>query len=303
MLKNLSLSALAAAIVAIPYAGGDEPAKVNGQQKVIRQAMEKYQDAFNQGDARRVASFWSETGEYLTASGERIEGRDAVQAAYEALFAEGKSFRLEAKTSRLGFAAPNVAVEEGTARLTCAGDPPAEAIYEAVHVKEDGGWKLWRVREARLPRDTSHHDQLKDLSWLLGEWSSHDRAADIRSQCKWTKDETFLTRSFRVAADGRTEIEVEQYIGWDTSSQQIRSWAFDSEGGVEQAVWRRDGDRWIVDLTATLPDGREGSAQRILTPIDQNTFTWQSVNRQVAGQLLPSVEPVTIVRASGSSKK
>jgi uncharacterized protein (TIGR02246 family) len=303
MLRTLSLSAFAAAIVAIPCAGAKEPTKGKGEERAVRQAMEKYQDAFNQGVAERVASFWAESGEYLTASGERLEGRDAIRAAYAALFAEGKGFRLEATTSRFSFVAPNVAVEEGVARLTCASQPPAEAMYEAVHVKQDGRWRLWRVREAHLPKAASRYEQLRELRWLVGEWSSRGQDAIVSTECEWTKNRNFLTRSFSVAVNGRTEIEGTQFIGWDASAGQIRSWVFDSEGGTEEAVWRPDEGRWIVDLTAVLPDGRKGSAQRILTPIDRNTFTWQSVNRQVAGQLLPSIAPVTIVRSSGSPDK
>ena len=103
------------------------------------------------------------------------------------------------------------------------GEPPAEAIYEAVHVKENGRWKLWRVREAYLPGASSHYEQLKKLAWLLGEWSSRDQAATVRNECEWTRDKNFLTRSFGVAVDGRIEIEGRQYIGWDASWQQIRS--------------------------------------------------------------------------------
>ena len=51
-------------------------------------------------------------------------GRDGIQTAYESLFAEGKGFRLESTTFRLDFAAPNVAVEEARARLTCAASLP-----------------------------------------------------------------------------------------------------------------------------------------------------------------------------------
>ena len=57
--------------------------------------------------------FWTETGQYVTVSGERIGGRDAIQTAFESLLAERKGFRLEATTLGLDVAAPNVALEEG----------------------------------------------------------------------------------------------------------------------------------------------------------------------------------------------
>jgi hypothetical protein len=33
-----------------------------------------------------------------------------------------------------------------------------------------------------------------------------------------------------------------------------------------------------------------------MTYVDDNTFTWQSVNREVAGELLPNVDEVVVVR-------
>jgi hypothetical protein len=45
-----------------------------------------------------------------------------------------------------------------------------------------------------------------------------------------------------------------------------------------------------------LPDGRKSSAVNILTKVDDNTFTWQSIQRYVDGELLPNVDEVVVVR-------
>ena len=46
----------------------------------------------------------------------------------------------------------------------------------------------------------------------------------------------------------------------------------------------------------TLPDGRKASSVNILTYVDKNSFTGESVDRQSGGQLLPSTGVVTIIR-------
>jgi hypothetical protein len=45
-----------------------------------------------------------------------------------------------------------------------------------------------------------------------------------------------------------------------------------------------------------LPDGNRSSAVNIITPVDENSFTWQSINREVAGDILPNVDEVLVVR-------
>ena len=48
--------------------------------------------------------------------------------------------------------------------------------------------------------------------------------------------------------------------------------------------------------TNTLSDGRKATAIQIIKKIDDNSFTFESIGRQVDGELLPNVEPITIVR-------
>lgn len=298
MLKMLSLCTLAT-VLAVRPGIAKEPVDNCPDRKALRQAMQDYEYAFNDADAKRLGACWTKAGQYVTASGIRLEGPDAIRQAYTKLFAERKGLRLETTTSRIQSVAPNVILEEGLARLTCASEPPTEAKFEAIHVKEDGQWKLSRVRETVVPASPSHHERLKDLQWMVGDWSA--REGGVRSECEWTKNRSFLKRSFSVQEDS-VEIDVTQFVGWDASAEQIRSWSFDSEGGFEQAVWRQVDGQWIVDATATLPDGRQGSVERILKPVDDNTFTWRSVNRQVDGRLLPSLDELTVVRTKSTSK-
>ena len=44
------------------------------------------------------------------------------------------------------------------------------------------------------------------------------------------------------------------------------------------------------------PDGRTSSSVNIITYVDDNTCTLQSVNRTVDGELLPNIEEVKITK-------
>ena len=42
------------------------------------------------------------------------------------------------------------------------------------------------------------------------------------------------------------------------------------------------------------------SSVNIITYVDDNTFTWQSVNREAGGELLPNVDEVVVVRQTAT---
>jgi hypothetical protein len=190
----------------------------------------------------------------------------------------------------------DVAIEEGDARVTPAGEAPAESTYMAVHVKRDGRWLLDSVRETELPARSSSYEHLKELEWLVGTWIDEDDDATVETTCQWARNNNFLTRSFKVIVGERLDMEGTQVIGWDAAAGQIRSWVFDSDGGFAEGLWTRKDNRWVINSTGTLPDGGKATSINILTYVDDDTLTWQTTGREVDGQILPNVDEVTIKR-------
>ena len=264
----------------------------------IRQAVQSYVAAFNKGDAAAVAAHWSENGEWINPTGDRIKGREAIAAEMAAYFAEGKGQHVEVTDMTIRFLAPTVAVEEGTVQVTRAGESPSDSTYIAVHVKQGAEWKMDSVRETAAPRPPrSAYDKLKPLDWMVGTWVDRDeQGGAVETTCGWTKNNNFLLRSFSVRLEGRVHMQGTQIVGWDAANERIRSWVFDSAGGFAEGVWTRDGDRWQVKTLQTLADGAKASSINIITPIDDDSFTWQSIGREIAGELQPNLGPVTVVR-------
>ena len=144
---------------------------------------------------------------------------------------------------------------------------------------------------------------LKELDWLVGDWSSETSKAGItlRTVCDWTANHAFLIRKFKVEGKeailhGGTEI-----IGWDPRTNRIRSWVFDSDGGFGENVWVHDGNRWLIKYSGTLADGSEASATHILTNVDATTATVQSKDRVVNGTAQPDI-PETELKRQAENK-
>jgi uncharacterized protein (TIGR02246 family) len=117
----------------------------------IRAAVESYVNAYNRGDAKAVADHWNDNAEWISPSGERFQGREAIQREMDTMFAESEGLKIEVIDPSVRLISPDVALEEGTVRVVRPNEPPTDSTYVAVHAKNNGQWKLDSVRETSLP--------------------------------------------------------------------------------------------------------------------------------------------------------
>lgn len=264
----------------------------------IRANAQKYVESYNRRDSKTMASMWSPDAVYQDPStGEGIVGRDAIAKQLDYVFAGAEDAKLAVTIDSVEFLSPNVAIEKGVADISYSQGEPEKFEYSAVHVKRDGQWLLDRVSETQVPAPPpSHYEQLKELEWMVGSWIDDNEGVLIQTDCQWTRNKNFLTRSFAVVAGDRVDMSGMQIIGWDPAAKQIRSWVFDSDGTFGEGTWSRKDDTWSIKQTGTLPDGKKTSALNVITKVDDNSHTWQSINRFTDGQMQPNVEEVLIER-------
>jgi uncharacterized protein (TIGR02246 family) len=284
--------AMALLLMTAPLALGE----TESEQAAIRRCVEAYVEAYNRGDAKAVASMWSDSGVWISPNGEKFSGRKAIAEALANLFEENQGSRIEVSDPDIRLVTDDVAIEEGTVVVVGPGQPPVTSTYVAVHVKKDGHWKLDSVRETEIADAPARAAELEELAWLVGEWVSGDADADNEMKVVWTKNKSFLNYSFKIALPGIDPLEGTQVIGWDPAAGTIRSWMFDSDGGFGEGVWSRKGDSWVVKFSQVLPDGGTASATNIYKRLDANAFTWKSIGRNVDGELQPNIDEVVIVR-------
>ena len=275
---------------------GVAPTDRRGDEKAIGEVAETFKRAFNAGDARSVAALYTDDAELIDEYGERIEGRPMIQDFYSAIFGERKGATIEIKLASLRFLGPDVAKEEGQTRVKpSATDPATLRDYTVLFVKQGGKWLYSSVREEH-PGGISHHERLKELEWMIGEWLDESSDSVIHATCRWSDDKNFLLRDFLIHVQGKPVMTVTQRIGWDPLTKQIKSWVFDSEGGYGDALWARNGNQWIIKSTGVLPDGRTATATNVLTRIGPNAARWASTERTVGGQVVPDHGETVMVR-------
>lgn len=259
----------------------------------IKERTKALEEAINRGDAKAVASFWAEEGIYVISdSQEEISGRAAIESAFDAIFKEKKDLHVEMRVDRVEFPKEDEAQETGVAVLSGG----REVAFKIHYLKRGGVWQITNMSEVSFEKAPSNYEKLSALDWLIGEWIDSGSDVEIKTETSWDKYKNFLTQHFVISAQGKFVLEGKQIIGWDPIKKEIRSWMFDSDGTFGEARWQQHEKSWVVTTRQTLSDGKLASSVNIYTPIDQDSYTWQSQGRMIGSDLLPNIDPVTVKR-------
>jgi uncharacterized protein (TIGR02246 family) len=262
----------------------------------VHTAMQSFVKAFESGDAKALADHWTEGGEYVREDGGSVHGRDALRKAFTEFFAKSPKAKAEVETESVRFLSRDNAIEEGYVTMrTGPSDPAVRSRYNALFVREDARWRLAFLREWPGEETVS----LKDLGWLVGTWASTGQANEISTTYTWDVNQKFLFGRFTIKEKDRTLTGL-QILGKDPSSGELRAWTFEAEGGIGEATWERDGEHWTAEAVGTLADGRKLTSTNILRRINNDTFTWQSIERRLDDSDLPDLPPTKVTRVKAA---
>lgn len=268
----------------------------DAEEKAIRATAEDFTKAFNAGDAKAVAALWAPDAEYTDESGQAFQGRAAIEKEYADLFTEHRGATVAVTVDSIRFLGPDIAVEKGVAKVKLPGENVGTGSrYTVVHAKRDGKWTMVVGRDAPYV-SASNEDYLKDLEWLIGDWKVDAKDRPLRLHFEWMAQKNFIKNTYVRTKDGQSTLTGGQIIGWNPKLGQIVSWHFDAQGGFGNDAWSKDGEKWVIEAHGTFRDGSESSSLNIVTPIDNNGFTWQSIKRTLDGVSLPDTSPLKIVR-------
>ena len=171
-MKCVSLVLMILGVAGTSNLCGQEARDQSADEAAIRKAAASYVEAFNKHDAEAVAEQWSPEAVYLNhGTGEEVVGRAAIVEQFAALFKEQPAVKLEVTVASIQFVSPNVAIEQGTARILTPNTEPEVTEYSAVDVKREGKWLLDRVTDKSKEVTPTHYSQLKELEWMIGDWT------------------------------------------------------------------------------------------------------------------------------------
>ncbi len=290
-----------AALLVVAFAGiagaqeresGDGDGNREADRNAIRKSGSDFVDAFDRGDAKTAASAWTDQGEYHDDGGAVIRGRDAIEKSYAEFFEEQTGSRINLDVKSIRFPSRDTAIEEGVLVVTPAGAHlPKSTRYSALHVREDGNWKIAFAREWGTVRD-----DLQDLEWLVGQWVARAEDREVQMSFTWNSNKTGLRNEFTMNVGGKPASSGIQLIGVEPQTGLLSSWMFPDDGGMAHAVWSSDGDRWLAESTGSMPDGSETTATNVIARTNDDEFTWRSIDRTINGEPVPDTPPIKVTR-------
>lgn len=261
-----------------------------------------FMDAFNNHDAAKLGGMFTDNSEVVEENGDVLRGRKKIQAEYAEIFKRNPKGRISLAVDDVRIVDEGIAIEDGRLVTFPDGKNAAyESRYQVVHVNRKGRWLIAQSRTLETS-SISHHEHLKELSWMLGDWINEGDNSVVETTCEWSKDGNFLLRKFTVKIAGQPEMNGVQRIGWDPLTGQFKSWVFDSEGGYAQGLWSRVGDNWVVQARGVQQDGTVVTATNQFSYLDKDRLRWVSVHRLAGNEQLPDVSVVMIRKPPKAGK-
>ncbi len=254
--------------------------------------------AYNQHDAKAFAAVFTAEGEYIDEAGAIYHGRTAIETEFAHFMEANPDMTIQIQLQTIRLVAPGIIAADGSTQFTRSKDHSAVVGRCSLICTKDGNnWMVASLRETAAPAaHPTHHEQLQQLEWMLGEWIDEGSQSRVHFSCRWDSSGNFLHRDFEVHTAAGKTITGTQRIGYDSLNGLLKSWAFDSEGGYADGYWQHDGQSWILNSTGVSADGRVASGSSVYTVVDKNRISFHSVDRIVGGERIPDLVEVTIVR-------
>lgn len=267
------------------------------RQFAIQKMAQAFVAAFEKGDAKAVAAFWLPGGDYIDLTGRAFNGREEIEDTFAETFAQSPGMKVRIEVASLKFLTPQSAVEDGnTSIIGPDGSVLSRAHYTNVLVERDGAWHLASVRESPYV-PPSNYENLRSLEWAVGVWEhdvSEGHVAGVTFE--WTPDNNFIVSSRYVRANGEELHNGSQTIAWNAAAKRIESFSFESDGGFGQGVWSQDGQTWTVKTTSVLRSGSTLTSTNIVTRVDANNITVQTIDQKLDGKSLPDGQVMKMKR-------
>ncbi len=285
-----------------PYAAPAEESENSRIVAEIKASLGQYVETFNKADAETLAQFWIEDATYVESNGDQIIGRAQILNTFKQIFTDNPGIKMEAADTLIEPASDGRAHETGRDILTYADGTVEESSYTAVLKKVGDKWLIQEVIGLEPSEPPPHYEHLKFLEFLIGRWKDEGDGMVIETTYEWSTKKNSIHGRLSIVTNGELEKEGILVIGWDPVEQTIRSWTFDSDGGTAEAVWYEKDGKWFAKALHILPDGKTGSSTRIFEKVDENTVRWKAINREVDGELLPSIGPIILKRVENGNQ-
>src|SRR5271166_5896881 len=107
----------------------------------------KYQEAYDRGDAKALASFYAEDIDYIDQDGVEVKGRGEMEKLLVENFQANPGAKIAIKIDEVKQVTPDVQVNRGVATVTSTNGTTESTRYLAVLVKKADRWQISQLTQ------------------------------------------------------------------------------------------------------------------------------------------------------------
>jgi uncharacterized protein (TIGR02246 family) len=271
------------------------------EESAVRAAVDSYTAAFNSGNLDGLLTHVAADADYIDESGKQYKGKADLAAVLKQSLADLKGHKLKSAIMSIHILRPDIAVVDGKADITAPDGTTDSGRFTSAWTKTGGQWLLSCVRD--LPDSAAAAETvpgpLQELEWLVGDWASENPTFAVKLSGRWALNKTFLLLEYTVKGKDGEDLSVTQYFGWDPVEGVIHSWFFDSQGGYGGGDWEREGNTWTAAWSGVLSDGQIAASTNTMKFIDESSFLFRSMDRDIDGLPLADVEAKFVRKTPG----
>lgn len=285
------------------YAKKKDNAKVVDSVKdEVRQVMKSLKEAALKGNGQKMASLWTEDARYVDDTGAVTIGRAALAKRFDSGIENSKAANIQFVPDSIRKLSKSVVVTEGTVHRKNPGEDgmTPSTRYLIIFNKVDGRWLISSATETAI-EIPEQNDYLKNLSWMIGDWSTKRNGGTVKMSAKWIADKNFIQCKYDISKPDKKKVVEAQLIGWDPMRSAPISWHFDASGGYGKGLWEERNNKWNIQLVGVSRDGSTNGSTNVISNVSKNSFNWQSINRTVNGEPAPDSVVLNVNRVTDSS--
>ena len=129
------------------------PAAASPLKGEIEEVQTAYADAFNKGDAKLMATLFTNDADWIDDQGTVIRGRAAIQRALQDAIGGQKDRTMKLRLDSVRPLGSDVVVGNALATVSGADRQADSGTYIAVYVKQEGKWKIALLTETNEVED------------------------------------------------------------------------------------------------------------------------------------------------------
>lgn len=267
-----------------------------------RAMLSTYAQLVNERKFDAVGGLFADDVDYRSESWVHVQGVDAITKSLREAATAKPEMRLEIEPGAARRVAPTVIQVDGRYRMWDAADAvPNQGGMTVTCVQDGAAWKIATLRDW-ADEPTPREALFDRLAWLMGSWEGTSMDVPFRMNVALTPGGGFLHLAMEFGAKGEEPIGISTLIGFDASTNTVRSSHFMYDGGSGQGTWTVSVGVLEGKVRFVSGSGDVVNSVRRLALSEDGSLVIETKERRMGDEALPAFEPIVMKRVGAKTE-